>query len=70
MENDLELKNPKHNTDGSIDLELNHPKFGWIPFTASPNDTEQHGRVIFEDAASGKYGEVAPYVAPVDATNQ
>ncbi|EPK8588167.1 phage tail assembly chaperone [Pluralibacter gergoviae] len=41
--------------------------FGWcresgtyIPFTASPDDGEVHGRRLFADAQTGKYGEVAP----------
>ena len=45
----MEYKNPKYNADGNIDLELNHPTFGWIPFTASPDDVEKHGRDLFED---------------------
>ncbi|AVR03779.1 phage tail assembly chaperone [Pluralibacter gergoviae] len=41
--------------------------FGWcresgtyIPFTASPDDGEAHGRQLFADAKAGEYGEVAP----------
>lgn len=35
-----------------------------VPFTASVSDVEPHGRLIFELAAAGEYGEVAPYIAP------
>src|SRR5690625_665490 len=61
-----ECKNPQYAApDNSlIDLELNHPEFGWIPFTASPDDTEQHGRDIYAAAISGEYGPIAPYVEP------
>ena len=45
----MEYKNPKYNEAGNIDLDLNHPTFGWIPFTASPDDVEKHGRDLFED---------------------
>lgn len=33
-----------------------------VPFTANPNDTEPHGREIFERCASGEFGRVADYV--------
>jgi hypothetical protein len=45
---ELETRNAKRNADGTIDCEINHPQFGWIPFTASPEDPERHGREIFE----------------------
>lgn len=39
-----------------------------VPFTATPNDTEAHGREIFARCASGEFGEVAAYVEPSDDT--
>ncbi len=53
----LECKNPRAEINGDITLELNHPTFGWISFTASPNDSEAHGRDIFAAAQAGLYGE-------------
>ena len=44
-----------------IDCEIEHPNFGWLPFTASPDDTEEHGRAIH--AAALAMGP-APYVSP------
>ena len=60
------IRNPKYTSlDGSIiDVELNHPEFGWIPFTASPDDVEQHGRDIYAAAIAGEYGPIAPYDGP------
>ena len=55
---------PKYNQDGSIDLKIDHPVYGLIPFTASPDDSEEQGRLIYEEAKKGKFGTVAPYVAP------
>lgn len=43
----VETRNPVWNEDGTIECELNHPHLGWIPFTASENDVEEHGRAIF-----------------------
>ncbi|RUT80940.1 MULTISPECIES: hypothetical protein [unclassified Mesorhizobium] len=56
----MEYRNPTYNTNGGIDMEVDHPAFGWIPFTASPEDPEELGRTLFEDTK----GTAAPYVAP------
>lgn len=57
----LEFKNPRYTKDGRIDIELNHPDYGWIPFTADPNDVEQHCRDLYTSAlAVGP----APYTPP------
>lgn len=37
---------------------------GEVPFVASQNDTEPHGREIFALAAAGQFGPVAEYAAP------
>jgi len=33
-----------------------------VPFTANPNDTAEHGRMIFAMCEAGECGEVAEYV--------
>ena len=60
----MEIRNPSYNAFGTIDCEINHPKLGWIPFTASATDSEELGRQIHADILAGKAGEIAPYVAP------
>lgn len=35
-----------------------------VPFTASPDDVEEHGREIFARAQSGEFGAIAEYVPP------
>jgi hypothetical protein len=35
-----------------------------IPFTASQNDCEEHGRFIFAQLVDGLYGTVTPYEVP------
>lgn len=48
-----------------IDLTIKWDKFSEeLPFTASPNDCEEHGRAIFAAAVAGQFGVVADYVAP------
>jgi hypothetical protein len=54
----MKYRNAEYNALGTIDCEIEHPNFGWIPFTADPSDVEPHGREIFallKDTA-------APYV--------
>lgn len=36
-----------------------------MKFSASPLDSEEHGRVLFAELIAGVYGEIAEYVAPV-----
>jgi len=48
----------------SINCTVIFEQFGETPFTANPNDPENHGSEIFNDCVSGKYGAVAEYVPP------
>lgn len=56
-----EIRNAQYNAAGTIDVEWNHPDYGWIPFTASPDDATEHGREIHAQALQGT---VAEYVSP------
>ena len=60
----MQVKNPSYNSVGTIDLEIEHPTYGWIPFTASPADTEPLGKELYAKAISGDYGAIQPYVEP------
>lgn len=54
----------------AIDCDITTSQFGdeVLPFTASQNDVEAHGRVIFDDIVSGKYGgPIAEYIPPPPA---
>lgn len=46
-----------------IDCEITTSQFGneVLPFTASKNDVEAHGRAIFAGLVEGKYGLVSEY---------
>jgi hypothetical protein len=49
MQVDTPFRNAVWDKGGAtITCEIEHPVFGWIPFTAAPNDVEPHGRAIFE----------------------
>lgn len=45
---DLEIKDVVQLPDGRFDCMISHPKYGWIPFTASQDDVEEHGRLIWQ----------------------
>ena len=58
----MDYRNATFTKVGLIDCEINHPDHGWIPFTASPDDVEKHGRDIYQVVLSE--GHVAAYVEP------
>ena len=49
-----------------IDCKITTSQFGdeVLPFTASQNDVEEHGRIVFDDIVKGVYGEIGAYVPP------
>lgn len=50
----------------AIDCQITTSQFGdeVLPFTASQNDVEAHGRAIFLDIANGSYGPIAEFIPP------
>lgn len=65
---ELEFRNAKWNDaeHTTFDVEMNHPVYGWLPFTATPNDPEEFGRNVF---ASGLNGDL-PVSEYVPTANQ
>lgn len=61
----VDFRNAQYNAHGTIDVELNHPVYGWIPFTATPKDSEELGRLVYAEALKGP---VAPYTPPPPPT--
>lgn len=47
-----------------IDLIVEHPDFGPIPFTADPDDVEAHGRDLYARAVAGDFGPIGTYEPP------
>jgi hypothetical protein len=56
----MEFRNARFNKFGTIDCEINEPDFGWIPFTANPDDIYMIGKEIFEAAKD----TAEPYIPP------
>lgn len=60
----MNYRNARYIDATRIDCEIQHEKFGWIPYTLDPADTDQ---TINNDnllAAMSANGDVAAYVAP------
>lgn len=59
------IRHPQHCADGiRIDCEIEHPRYGWIPFTANPDDPEEHGRLIHAAIIAGAAGKIAAALEP------
>ena len=41
----MKYKNPRKHPNGFIDCEIEHPTYGWIPYTCSLNDKSVHFNV-------------------------
>ena len=59
----IKITNMVKRPDLDIDCEVEHPVYGWVPFTASPFDIVSHGPAIYEAANNhlgegGKMGDV------------
>lgn len=63
----MQIRNPIYSApdNSTIDCEIEHPVYGWILFTANPNDVEPIGKEVYDACLSGVAGPVAPYVAPI-----
>lgn len=60
----MQMRNARRVEGGAIDIEMNHPDHGWIPFTAVPEGTEFMveiwGRI--QNGEAGEIGEPEPVV--------
>ena len=64
----MKYRNAKYiNNSGWIDCEIDHPVYGWVPYTLDPADTDM--RVNNDDllTAMDAAGDIAAYVPPTQA---
>ncbi|ECF1922229.1 DUF4376 domain-containing protein [Salmonella enterica subsp. enterica serovar Newport] len=58
----IAAKDSSYTENGLINCLVHFEGFAdFIPFTASPDDTEEHGRQLYADLKAGKYGPVTPF---------
>ena len=60
----MEYRNPQKTAGVAIDCEINHPTYGWIPFTADPKDTGAAFDVASLYAELAADPNTLEYVAP------
>jgi hypothetical protein len=60
----MNYRNAQYNQFGTIDCEIEHPLYGWIAFTANPDDVEPLGKVIFDLAKDNASEYVPPVILP------
>lgn len=59
----MQYRKPVCNENDAIDCEIEHPEYGWIPFTASPEDCEEHGRELYARIVK-EHPDLPAWVAP------
>lgn len=52
---------------GIVDCEIEHPVYGWVPYTLTPDDTDETINNADLLAAMLENGDVAAYVPPTQA---
>ena len=50
----------------SIHCWVTFERIGKVPFGANPNDSESHGREIYDRCVAGDFGAIAEYVPAAD----
>jgi hypothetical protein len=60
----MNYRNAKTLANGWIDCEIEHPRYGWIPFTANPQDTGAQFDVADLHAAMAADPATLPYALP------
>lgn len=47
-----------------IDMQIEHPTYGLIPFTAYKDDVDYLSRELYQRAINGEFGDIQPYTQP------
>lgn len=66
----MEIRTPRVSGNGGYNCEINHQLYGWIPFTAHPDDIVELGRQVFQEIHDGLHGEIGEFVANVLTTEE
>lgn len=63
----MEYRNAKHIGKNRIDCEINHPTYGWLPFTCDPEDTGAQFDVVELYDRMKSDPDTAAYIPPTQA---
>ncbi|HCK2616538.1 TPA: DUF4376 domain-containing protein [Escherichia coli] len=62
-----EIKNARRLENGAIDCEVLFEGMDEVvPYTATPEDTAETGRKVWQELQSGKWGEIAPFTVTLE----
>ena len=53
--------------EGTVDCEIEHPVYGWLPYTCTASDTDQTIDNDYLFAQFSAKGDVAAYIAPTQS---
>lgn len=59
----IKITDPKWSTPHSIDVMMDHPRFGKNPYTAIDNSGEDQMQTIWDGLMRGDFGPIAPLEA-------
>lgn len=62
----MNYRNARRLANGWIDCEIEHPVYGWIPFTCDPEDTGAYFDVVSLHRVMDADPSTASYVAPTE----
>ena len=54
------FRSPKWTTSNTIEVEVHHDDYGWVPFGASPDDEVDYGRELYQLLSTKYAGQVVP----------
>ena len=60
----MEIRSAAYTAGGQIDCEVNHPVYGWVPFSAVNNEQDPFSAQVFAAALAQN---PAPYIPPPPA---
>ena len=61
----MDVRNARVSGNGGYDCEINHQTYGWIPFSAHPDDIVELGRQVYQEIHDGLHGVIGTFVANV-----
>lgn len=62
---DVEIRNPRYNSHGTIDCDIKHPEFGWMPYTPDPDSAS--GKAIMVELAKVDVATIPKYEGSKEA---
>jgi hypothetical protein len=66
----MEIRNTKRNHFGGIDTEIDHPKFGWVPFTVNKSPKTEIEASVLESVSKLQDSDISDYAETKEEKEQ